>query len=323
MTKKNLFEATKNEVVTTAPAKLFNKKLEQLQKIRDKNRKANDELKPKISIQELAKQYSRLTNSFIHEDTMSDILHDKPAISRQKLSDIRKFLGELCPDEPFYLMFEDDQHVFQYEHDLFFEILKEANEQIIKFLPKHFYGFANNLNPLELALSDWGTKRIDTITKEMIWECWKQVVILLPEAQLVYPLVKLNDVDPIKYSNELIAPMYDYMFLMIENLYKDIFKYDLAPAFPHNCFRFQTYNQLSNLNRKHIQDHAIYNLYMLVMNLTEVMYLIRNLNVNLAFQWSDIKGKKILLESFSKFNKSNFVNVTNKLGNDYKFNVFK
>ncbi|MEY8662437.1 hypothetical protein AALT52_05990 [Ligilactobacillus faecis] len=113
--------------------------------------------------------------------------------------------------------------------------------------------------------------------------------------------------------------LYDHMFDMIKSIYKKIFQYDLAPAFPHDCFRFQAYNQLDNLNRKHIQDHAVMNL-VIIAHLTSGI--IHNI-LDPMYQWNSNEGRIYMLRAISKYLAQQFKYFSTEYGNDFKLNAFK
>lgn len=341
MNKKSLFDTTKHEVAMSSSSKLFNAKLIELQKKRDKQinrvktqnkqqridktnvRKELHDLgiKPKVKISDLALYYYNSTSYEIHEDTMADIVNGKATIANQKLEDLKQFLGKLYPKEIFFLIFEDDSKAIKYEHDLFFDIFNEAQKQINKFIPatdSSPRSMSDSLDTISLALGEWGTTKIDQIMKELILEVKSQTTILLPEAYRVSQLIKFTDFHPEKSSKDIKLSLYDYLFMMMKQIYSEILGYDHSPAFSHNSFRFQTYNQLTSLNRKKIQDRAVMNLYIIASLVSEIITKIPYP----ADQWNDPKGKKEVLMAISKLTSTAFQGFTDHYGNDFQLNVF-
>lgn len=341
MNKKSLFESTKNEVATSSASNLFSAKLSELQKQRDEQikrvKKQNKQqgidktnvrkelhdlgIKPKVKINDLTLYYYKSTGYEIHEDTMADIVNGKATIANQKLQDLKHFLGKLYPKETFFLMFEDDTKAIKYEHNLFFDIFDEAQKQINKFIPEKDSSPRNmstSLSTISLALGEWGTTKIDQIMKELILEVKSQTTILLPEAYRVSQLIKFSDLHPEKSSQDIKLALYDYLFMLMKQIYSEILGYDHSPAFSHNSFRFQTYNQLTSLNRKKIQDRAVMNLYIIVSLVSEIITKIPYP----ANQWNDPKGKKEILKTISKLTSTAFKGFTDHYGNDFQLNVF-
>lgn len=342
MTKKKLFRATKKEVVTATAEKLFQAKLTELQKERtiqiakikeevkkqNKNRlfkvNAKDRLKsadltPKFTIRDLADYYCETTGTCLNAETMSDILQGKATIANQKIDSLKVFLGDKFPKELFFLIFPNDIAAMNYEHDLFFNILEDAKKQIFKYIPSTFRGNNVLLMTKNLALGEWGTTRIDQAMNDLINEVWKQTTLLNKEGWKVNELIKYSDQHPEKSDKNMKMVLYDHMFDMIKSIYKQIFQYDLAPAFPHDCFRFQTYNQLDNLNRKHIQDHA-------VMNLVIIAHLTSGIIHNIPdpmYQWNNNEGRIYMLRAISKYLVQQFKYFSTEYGNDFKLNAFK
>ncbi|WP_283111784.1 hypothetical protein [Lactobacillus gallinarum] len=339
MNKKSLFKSTVKEVATSSAMELFQLKYKELQiernkgieKIKNVNKKGhlnkintkeqlrNSGLTPKVTINDLELYYFKKTGYTIHKDTLLDILHGKATIANQKLVDLRSFLGKNYPSELFYLAFKDDNHSIAYEHRLFFDILDEAKKQIIKYIPTSNSYRTSALSTLRLALSEWGTTKIDLEMSEMIMMLWEQTMLLLPIARKLNDLIELSDNHPDQFSQNIKEYFYDFMFMLIKGVYQPILNYDNAPSFPHESFRFQTYNQLSSLNRKHIQDHAFENLFMLVTSTNTVLKALHYPD----YQWNIPEGQKEILKAISKYTSEIFTNFSKRYGNDFKLNVFK
>ncbi len=254
---------------------------------------------------------------------MSNILHGRASLSNQKIQDLQIFLGKLYLKEPFYIFFNDDTNSIKYEHDLFFDIIEGAQKQINKYIPGADNNIPNirthSLTTLDIAFSEWGTQRIDIIIEKMIREIWDQTVILLPEAKKVDKLIELSDLHPDKSPLFIKEGLYDYMFIMIKSIYKSILEFDLSPAFPHQSFRFQTYNQLTTLNRKKVQDRAVVNLFSIV---NAVSNIINNIPYP-SDQWYDRNSRITVLRAISEHVATAFKNFTEKYGNDFQLNAFK
>lgn len=341
MNKKSLFDSTKHEVATSSASKLFNAKLIELQKQRDEQikrvKKQNKRqgidktnvrkelhdlgIKPKVKIKDLALHYYKSTGYNVHEDTMADIINGKATIANQKLEDLKQFLGKQYPEETFFLIFEDDTKAIKYEHDLFFDMLDEAQKQINKFIPSTNSsprGMSDAVDTISLALGEWGTAKIDQVMKELILEVKKQTAILLPKAQQVSELIEFSDLHPEKSSKDIKLYLYDYMFMMMKQIYAEILSYDHSLAFSHNSFRFQTYNQLTSLNRKRIQDRAVMNLYIIVSLVSMIITQIPSPSL----QWYNPQGKEEMLKAISQYIPRAFQGFTEKYGNDFSLNVF-
>lgn len=275
--RKGLFPSTTKLVTTTSLSKLLQKRLiqkqmERTKKIESVTKKAKEahlnvrkelkkrELKPKYTISDLSREMIKQHNIYINENSLRQIKRGNASITNLTFDELQKYLGSAFPKEKFNIFFSNHDLSIQYEHRLVSDIFDELELILPDYLPQPYQGHSNYQNSLKLALDAWGTTNADEAIEILVLNCWEIVVLLNSEAKKIEKDIFRFEKIPSNNSKDLLS-LYHQIFKIIKKVFSLILELvDPGTELQDDSFRYQTYNQLTTLNRQGVQDRAIFNL---------------------------------------------------------------